>query len=72
MKTLTLLEFTTDEDHEAAQALCRNLGFRDSFAYATSSDLPGLYCLPLHAKQRGQVICKTAEFGMVAITTFEA
>ena len=71
MKTLTLLEFTTEEDHKEAQKLCRALGYRDSWAYTTSSDIPGLYCLPLNAHQSGRVICKTAEFGMVAIQTFE-
>jgi len=33
--------------------------------------MPGLYCLPLRPAQNGRVICKTAEFGMVAIETFE-
>jgi hypothetical protein len=67
---LTLLEFEP-EDHEKAQALCKRLGYGTSYAYATSSDLPGLYCLPLRASQNTAVICKSLEFGLVAIQTFE-
>ena len=67
---LTLCEFER-EDFDPAIALCARLGYRDSYAYATSSDLPGLYCLPLRASQRGTVICKSAEFGLIAIQTFE-
>jgi hypothetical protein len=67
---LTLCEFEP-ADFEPAQRLCAQLGYRDSFAYATSSDLPGLYCLPPHSTQRGAVICKSAEFGLIAIQTFE-
>ena len=33
--------------------------------------VPGLYCLPLRASQRGTVICKSAEFGLIAVQTFE-
>ena len=70
MKTLTLLEFAPD-DHATAQALCARLGYGTSYAYTTSSDIPGLYCLPLRASQRGAVICKSAEFGLIAVQTFE-
>ena len=70
-KTLTLVEFSTPADHAKAQALCRKLGFADSHAYCTSSDIPGLYCLPLHAGQSGVVIVKTSDFGFVALQTFE-
>ena len=71
MTVLTLLEFTTDADFDKAKKLCARLGFGESWAYCTSSDIPGLYCLPLRPTQAGQVIVKTAEFGMVAIQTFE-
>ena len=71
MKTLTMLEFDR-ADFDPAIALCKKLGYRDSYAYATSSDLPGLYCIPLHAKQNTTVIVKTVEFGLIAIQTFEA
>lgn len=67
---LTFIEFAPD-DHEKAQALCRKLGYGTSYAYATSSSVPGLYCLPLHARQNTTVICKTVEHGLVAIQTFE-
>lgn len=67
---LTVLEFEP-ADFEPAKKICARLGYRDSFAYATSSDLPGLYCLPLRASQRQTVICKSAEFGLIAIQTFE-
>ena len=68
--TLTLLEFEP-ADFKPAEKLCARLGYRDSFAYATSSALPGLYCLPLRATQHQTVICKSAEFGLIAIQTFE-
>lgn len=67
---LTLCEFEP-VDFDAAEKLCARLGYRDSFAYATSSALPGLYCLPLRATQHQTVICKSAEFGLIAIQTFE-
>lgn len=67
---LTLLEFSPD-DFDAAHKMCKRLGYGTNYAYATSSDLPGLYCLPLRASQNGTVICKSAEFGLVAIQTFE-
>lgn len=70
LATLTLLEFEP-ADFEPAKKLCARLGYRDSFAYATSSDLPGLYCLPLRTSQRQTVICKSAEFGLIAIQSFE-
>ena len=67
---LTFLEFAR-EDHEVAQALCRRLGYGESYAYASTSDLPGLYCLPTRNSQNTTVICKTVEFGLVAVQTFE-
>lgn len=70
MQTLTLVEFSRD-DFEPAISLCAKLGYRDSFAYATSSALPGLYCLPLRPSQNTTVICKSLEFGLIAIQTFE-
>jgi hypothetical protein len=70
MSALTLLEFAP-EDHATAHALCARLGYGTSYAYVTSSDLPGLYCLPLRASQNTTVICKTAEFGLIAVQTFE-
>ena len=69
VKTLSLVEFSED-DFEQAIALCAKLGYRDSYAYATSSDLPGLYCLPLRQGQNGAVICKSLEFGLIAVQTF--
>jgi hypothetical protein len=67
---LTFLEFDRS-DFEPAWAWCKKLGYRDSHAYATSSAIPGLYCLPLNAHQKTTVICKTAEHGLVAIQTLE-
>jgi hypothetical protein len=67
---LTFIEFDR-EDFEPAQELCKKLGYRDSYAYTTSSSIPGLYCIPLRANQNTTVICKTMEFGLVAIQTFE-
>lgn len=65
---LTFLEFAR-EDFEPAHQWCARMGYRDSYAYATSSALPGLYCIPLRASQKTTVICKTAEFGLVSIQT---
>jgi hypothetical protein len=70
MPTLTMLEFAP-EDHAPAIALCARLGYGTSYAYTSSSDIPGLYCLPLRASQRQTVIVKTAEFGLIAVQTFE-
>lgn len=67
---LTFQEFDRG-DFDPAIAWCKRLGYGDSYAYATSSALPGLYCLPRHARQSQTVICKTAEFGLVAIQTLE-
>lgn len=69
-KTLTLLEFS-ESDFEPARHWCARLGYGQSYAYATSSDLPGLYCLPVYATQSTTVICKTAEFGLIAVQTLE-
>lgn len=63
---LTLCEFTPD-DFEPAQKWCARLGYRDSYAYATSSSVPGLYCLPLRPTQKQTIIVRTAEFGLVAV-----
>ena len=70
LASLTILEFS-ESDHAEAQRLCKKLGYGNSYAYATSSYLPGLYCLPLHPRQNTTVIIKTAEFGLMAIQTFE-
>jgi hypothetical protein len=70
MSTLTLLDFAP-EDFDPAHALCAKLGYGTSYAYTTSSDIPGLYCLPLRPTQNTTVICKTAEFGLIALQTFE-
>tara|TARA_R110000868_G_C10591080_1_gene739582 strand:+ start:142 stop:357 length:216 start_codon:yes stop_codon:yes gene_type:complete len=70
MSALTLLEFSPD-DFAPAHALCAKLGYGTSYAYTTSSEIPGLYCLPLRANQNTTVICKTAEFGLIAVQTFE-
>ena len=67
---LTLLEFEP-ADFKPAQALCAQMGYGESFAYCTSSDLPGLYCLPLRQHQKQSVICKTAEFGFIIVQTPE-
>ena len=43
---LTMLEFTTDADFDEAKVICRAQGYGDSTAYCSTSDVPGLYCLP--------------------------
>lgn len=71
MNTLTLQDFAP-EDFDTAAAWARRLGYADSTAYATSSALPGLYCLPYSGTagpQRQTVICKSAELGLIAVQT---
>lgn len=70
LASVTILEFD-QSDFEPAQSLCARLGYGQSFAYGTSSAIPGLYCLPLRPSQPTVVICKTAEFGLIAIQTFD-
>ena len=71
MQTLTMIEFSTDEDFEIAQKWCARMGYRDSYAYATSSALPGMYCVPIHKYQKTKVIVKTIELGFCVIETLE-
>jgi len=69
---LTIVEFDSDSDFEKAQAICRKQGYGESWAYITSSDpLNGLYLVPLRPGQPSKVVCKTLEFGMVVIETFD-
>lgn len=73
LAALTLQEFAP-EDFDTAAAWARRLGYNDSTAYATSSGLPGLYCLPYsgtRGPQRQTVICKSAQFGLIAVQTLE-
>jgi len=68
--TLTFLDFS-ESDFEPAQEWCARLGYGNSYAYCTGSDIPGLYCLPRSADQKTTVICKTAEYGLISIQTLE-
>ena len=63
---LTILEFSSDADFDKAKKLCSKLGFRDSWAY-TSSSVPGMYCIPLRASQNQKIIVKTEELGFIVI-----
>lgn len=71
MKTLTMVEFSTPSDFEEAKRIAAANGYGDSFAYLTSSDLPGLYCLPSRPGQPEKVVCKTEQFGFVIIQVIE-
>lgn len=69
--TLTMLEFSTDEDFATAEHLCRKLGYVDSWAYTASSYVPGLYCLPMRPTQTQKIVVKTAELGFIVIEETE-
>lgn len=71
MSTLTMLEFSTDEDFDKAKRICSAQGYRDSWAYTTSSDIPGMYCIPIRPNQPEKVVCKTKEFGFVVLQVIE-
>src|ERR1700745_4275734 len=69
--TLTMLEFSTDEDFRKARAISRQQGYEDSCAYTSSSDIPGMYLVPLRPSQRDKVVVKTEEFGFVVIDVID-
>lgn len=66
-----MLEFSTDEDFATAERICRKLGYGDSWAYTTSSSVPGLYCLPTRPTQRQKIVVKTSELGFIVIEEIE-
>ena len=63
---MKLVEFK-DSDHAVAEGIARKLGYGESFAYTSSSCIPGLYCLPLRASQPEKVIVKTDEAMFVVL-----
>lgn len=71
MSQITMLEFSAESDFEAAARICRAQGYGDSFAYTTSSTIPGLYLCPMRASQPEKVIVKTREFGFVVLQIIE-
>ena len=71
MSQITMLEFSAEADFEAAKRICRAQGYGDSFAYTTSSAIPGLYLCPLRASQPEKVIVKTRELGFVVLQVIE-
>ena len=78
---LTCLEFT-EADHKTAEAIANKLGYADNFAYTSTSQFPGLFCLahspndpdrvknPKLATKSGAII-KTAELGFLFVQTPE-
>jgi hypothetical protein len=66
----TLLEFTTDADHKEARRICAREGYRDSWAYTTSSSIPGLFCLPIRNGQKQGIVVKTKEHGLMFIRDY--
>lgn len=70
-KRLTCSEDWTQDDFLTARRIAREQGYEDSCAFLTSSDLPGMYLLPLRASQQPRVIVKTPEFGMIIMETVE-
>lgn len=71
MANITMLEFSTDEDFAKAKRICSAQGYRDSWAYTTSSDIPGMYCIPIRPGQPEKVVVKTREFGFVVMQVIE-
>ncbi len=71
MSVLTQLDFTTDEDFAKAKRIASAQGYRDSTAYITSSDLKGMYCIPIRRGQPEKTICKTKEFGFIVVQVIE-
>lgn len=76
---LTCLEFT-ETDHKTAEAIANKLGYADNFAYTSTSQFPGLFCLahnPAYAHKFGKLayksgaIIKTVELGFLFVQTPE-
>ena len=73
-KLLTQLEFK-DSDFETSERIADYLGFKGNHAYASTSDLIGLFCM-VDAEQyargkRGGCIIKTKEFGFMFVQIME-
>lgn len=69
-KGLTQLEFDA-EDFPLAHRIARRLGYHNNTAYTSTSDLWGLFCLPLRPTQSAGCIIKTREFGLMFVQTLE-
>ena len=74
MKQLTQREFT-DKDFEGAKKLADILGYGESTAYTSTSDLIGLHCMPDQQQYgsglMGGSIIATEEFGLMFVQTVE-
>lgn len=70
MKALAQLEMN-EAQLERARTLAARLGFGDSTAYASTSALIGLYCLPTRPDQHAACIVYTAELGLLVIADLE-
>ena len=74
MKQLTQLEFI-GEDFIKAEKIADKLGFKGNYAYTSTSDLIGLFCLVdgeqyRQGKTKGCII-KTKEFGFMFVQDLE-
>jgi hypothetical protein len=70
-KRLALAEDWTPEDCLTARRIAREQGYADSCYLLTSSDLPGMYLLPLRKDQPTKVVVKTPEFGFIVCEILE-
>lgn len=69
MNHLSILPMSAD-DIKTARGIAVLLGYADSTAYTSTSDIAGLYCLPIAKGQPEKVVVKTAEHGFIALQFF--
>jgi hypothetical protein len=67
--TLTQVEFTPD-DHDVAERIARRLGYTQ-YAYTSTSQLWGLFCLRDRPSQRAGCIIRTRELGFLFVQDVE-
>lgn len=53
-----------------AQKVAKRLGFKQT-AYTSTSAIPGLFCLPDHAKHKHGVLAQSKELGLIWIADLE-
>lgn len=70
--SLTMLEFD-EPDFDKAKAIAKREGYRDNYAYSTTSALNGLHLLPFSERPNAPSKCiiKTLEFGLCIVEPLE-
>jgi hypothetical protein len=69
MAQLTIIELN-DAGIANAERVAKRLGYTQT-AYDTTSDLPGLHCLPNSESHKAGTIIRTAEFGFMFVQDLE-